>query len=361
MKAINLMKTSLAFLFFILLNYSLPAQSLGGNAVFSFLQMPNAPQLTALGGINITNQNNDISLAFNNPALLRDSMHSQTVAVFNAMPAGIKNLHWMLGYYQPVLKTSFALGINYFTYGDITQTDAMGNIQGQFKPTDFVVQVSASRQYMEKWYYGVTLKYINSNYGVYRSSGMAADVGINFHDKENLFQAGVVAKNMGVQLTQYAGSGKEELPFDLEIGVSKRLAKAPFQFSATIHHVHQFDIRYNDTTFNNENPFGGSVNNGKNTGDKIFRHFILAAQVYIGKYLEITTAYNHLRRSELKISTAGNGLNGFSLGVGALLPKLTIRYARAYYQSNTAYNQLGINLPLNQYFSLGKFGEKIHW
>ncbi|MGE5105925.1 MAG: type IX secretion system protein PorQ [Sphingobacteriales bacterium] len=349
------------FYFVLLISYLGNTQTLGGNAVFNFLKLPNSPQLTALGGVNITNQNNDISLAFNNPALLRDSMHSQTIAVFNSLPAGIKNLHWMLGYYYPKLKTNFAFGINYFSYGNITQTDAIGNIQGQFKPTDFVVQLSASRQYMEKWFYGATLKYINSNYGVYRSSGIAVDVGINYHDKENLFQAGLVAKNMGTQLKTYTGGQKEELPFDLEIGISKRLAKAPFQFSATIHHVHQFDIRYSDSTFNNDNPFGGSVNNGKNTGDKIFRHFVLATQIYIGKYIELTAAYNHLRRSELKISDAGNGLNGFSLGVGALFPKLTVRYARAYYQSNTASNQIGINLPLNLYFSLGKFGERIHW
>lgn len=337
------------------------SQSLGGNAVFNFLKLPNSPQLTALGGVNLTNQNNDIGLAFNNPALLRDSMHTQMIAVFNSLPAGIKNLYWMLGYYHPQLKTNFALCINYFSYGSITQTDNIGNIQGVVKPTDFVVQLTASRQYMSKWFYGMAVKYINSNYGVYRSSGIAFDMGVNYHDKENLFQAGVVAKNMGTQLRQYTGANKEELPFDLQVGISKRLAKAPFQFSVTLHHIHQFDIRYNDSTFNNDNPFGGSVNNGKNTGDKIFRHVVLAAQIYIGKYVEITGAYNHLRRSELKISNAGNGLNGFSLGVGALFPKLTIRYARTYYQNNTAYNQIGINLPLNQYFSLGKFGERIHW
>ena len=77
----------------ILISYAGNTQTLGGNAVFSFLKLPNSPQLTALGGVNLTNQNNDISLAFNNPALLRDSMHSQMIAVFNSLPAGIKNLH----------------------------------------------------------------------------------------------------------------------------------------------------------------------------------------------------------------------------------------------------------------------------
>jgi hypothetical protein len=50
-----------------------------------------------------------------------------------------------------------------------------------------------------------------------------------------------------------------------------------------------------------------------------------------------------------------------NLGLGALLGKLQIRYARAYYQNNTAYNQFGINMQLNQYFGLGKWGGKIGW
>jgi hypothetical protein len=88
---------------------------------------------------------------------------------------------------------------------------------------------------------------------------------------------------------------------------------------------------------------------------------VIASQIYIGDNLELSLAYNHLRRKELNIDKSGNGLNGFSLGVGALFNKIQIRYARAYYQNNTAYNQFGLNLQLNKYFGLGKFGERIGW
>jgi hypothetical protein len=47
--------------------------------------------------------------------------------------------------------------------------------------------------------------------------------------------------------------------------------------------------------------------------------------------------------------------------VGLIVKKLQVRYARTHYQNNTGYNQLGLNLQLNQYFGLGKFGEKIGW
>ena len=136
---------------------------------------------------------------------------------------------------------------------------------------------------------------------------------------------------------------------------------ARFGFSITAPHVHQFDIRYNDTLFNNDNNLDQGDNDKKFVFDKIFRHFVFASQIYIGDYLEVSLGYNHLRRQELNIDKSANGLNGFSIEVGALFNKIQIRYARAYYQNNTAYDQFGLNLQLNKYFGLGKFGQRVHW
>ena len=237
------------------------------------------------------------------------------------------------------------------------QADAAGNMLGQFRPTDWVMQLSASRTYMEKWNYGATLKFISSNYGQYRSNGMAVDVGVLYHDTATLFSASLVAKNMGFQLKQYSGSDPGDLPFDLQVGITKRLLHAPLSFSITAHHLHQFDITYNDTTFNNENGF----DNPSGGFDKFFRHFVFATTVYFGDRIEAQLGYNHLRRKELNIGEVKNGLNGFSIGVGVLLNKLTIRYARSNYQNNTGYNQFGLNIKLNEYFGLGKFGKRIGW
>lgn len=345
---------------FLLFSVSINAQTLGGNSVFNFLKLPNTPQLTALGGINVSQTSNDIGLAFNNPALLKPYMHTQMNAVFNSFYAGVENFHLSLGYYSEKLNTNFLWGVNYFNYGSIQQTDASGNVFGNFKPTDWVMHLSASHSYMERWNGGVTLKFISSNYGQYRSNGVAMDVGVLYHDSSKLFSASVLVKNIGFQLKKYQGTTADDLPFDLQVGITKRLEKAPFSFSITAHHLHQFDIRYNDTTFNQQN----GIDNGSNSKisiDKIFRHFVFATTVYVGNNVELIGAYNYLRRKELNIGNAENGLNGFSLGVGAIFSKIQIRYARAYYQNNTAYNQFGLNLKLNEYFGLGKFGERIKW
>jgi len=336
-------------------------QTIGGSTIFNFVNLPNTPQLTGLGGVNVSQTSNDVGMAFYNPALLTSSMHTQVNTVFNSFFSGISTYDLSLGYHSTQLNTNFLWGVQYFDYGDIQQTDGLGNTLGSLHPTDWSMQFSASRSYLQKWNYGATLKFLNSDYGQYRSNGIAADVGVLFHDTVSLFSASIVAKNMGTQLKKYDGAGAEDLPFDLIAGISKRLAHAPFGFSITADHLHQLDIRYNDTLFSNSNDFGVSNNNKKFTFDKIFRHFIIASQIYIGDHLEVSLGYNHLRRQELNIDKGGNGLNGFSLEVGALFSKIQVRYARAYYQSNIAYNQFGLNFQLNKYFGLGKFGEHIGW
>lgn len=336
------------------------SQTLGGSSTYNFLRFPASPQAAALGGLNLTNQSNDLSLAFQNPAQLDSLMHTQMVANFNSLYAGVKNVHWMLAYRHPKLQTNFAAAILYFDYGNTQQTDAAGNVLGNYKPRDFVVQLSASREYLTRWKYGLSLKYIASNYGIYRSNAIAADVGVLYRDTANFLQASVVAVNMGGQLKRYNPAEPEELPFDLQVGISKRLAKAPIQFSITAHHLHRFDIFYNDTLFNNNNGIS-NPRNRKFTFDKLFQHFIFSTQILIGQRVEVTAGYNILRGKELRISNSANGLTGFSLGAGVLLSKLQLRYARTYLQNNITYNQLGLNIALNKYFGLGNWGEKAGW
>ncbi|MBY0478721.1 MAG: type IX secretion system protein PorQ [Chitinophagaceae bacterium] len=350
----------IVFCWMYFISVNLFAQTLGGRTAYQFLRFPASPQAAALGGVNITNQSNDLSLAFQNPAQLDSLMHGQMAANFNLLYAGVKNVHWMLAYRHPKLQTNFAAGIFYLDYGNTTQTDPSGNIEGIYRPRDFVVQVSASREYLNRWKYGMSLKYLASNYGVYRSNAIAADVGVLYRDTANFLQASIVAVNMGGQLKRYNPAEPEELPFDLQIGISKRLAKAPIQFSATAHHLHRFNINYNDTLFNNDNGIDNAANK-KFTFDKLFQHFVFSTQVFIGGRVEVTAAYNYLRGKELRINNAANGLTGFSLGIGVILPKLQLRYARTFLQSNIAYNQLGLNIPLNKLVGLGDWGEKVGW
>lgn len=334
------MRKIIILIFFFFLSISSKAQTLGGNTIFNFLNQSNTAQLSALGGINISNIGNDVGMSFQNPALLRPQMHQQVNTSFNDFFAGIKNYCLNTAFYLEKTNTNLAVGVNYFDYGIITQTDAAGNILGIFHPNDYVAQISASKQYKEHWWYGATFKFMSSNYAQYKSNGIAFDIGIAYYDSTNLFQASMAVKNVGTQLKTYDGSNtKQELPFDLELGITKRLQLAPIQFSLTAHHLQAFNIYYNDSTFNIAE---GMDNNGISGLQKIVNHLIFSTQFFVSNKIEVTAGYNFLRRNDLNVYSVANGLNGFTMGVGVLLKKLHIRYATGFYQQNM-FHQFSLN------------------
>jgi hypothetical protein len=336
------MKWLISLVFCSVLTGQAVAQTLGGDAAYTFLNNPSSTQLTALGGVNISNISKDASLAFYNPALLRENLNSQFSSDFSLFFGGIKQLHAQGVLAHKASQTIFGAGVQYVHYGSAMQTDPAGNVMGEFRPSDFAIQVSAGRKYLDRWFYGVNLKFIQSNYGVYRSSAIAADFGLNYLDSAKGWQVGFLARNMGMQLKTYAGEG-EDMPFDLQLGVTKRFIGSPFQVSVTTQRLHQFDLAYEDTTFNANNGF---PNQSTGFMKNLFRHFVFAGQAYVGDKLEFTLAYNVLRRAELKVPNATGGLSGISFGVGLLLPKMQFRFARSQYINSTAYHQIGLNISL---------------
>ncbi len=314
------------------------AQTLGGNAVYNFLSQPGSAQVASLGGINISTQSNDVSMSLGNPALLRKNMHHQIATSFNGFLAGISNYSAVASHYQERYQLSWGLGLQYLHYGNITQTDAAGSVLGTFKPNDFAVQLMVSKQYNNYIHIGAAAKFIQSNYGLYRSSGIAMDIGLTYSDTVNQLQAAIAIKNMGTQLSTYGGGAKEELPFDLQAGISKKLLNAPVQFSLTAHNLHRLSILYNDTAFN------ASEGDLRTAGllQKTFAHLIVGAQFYLNEKVEINIGYNFLRRQDLNIFNATSGLNGLTAGAGFLHKKLHIRYATGFYQQKV-FHQFTLN------------------
>jgi len=326
---------------------SASSQTLGGDAAYNFLKLPQSVWLTATGGANVSYRTDDVAFSINNPALLTRNLHSQAGFTFNSFFAGINAYQLSGGYHLNKLNTTLAAGLFYIDYGNISQRDAAGFEEGIFKPRDYVFQLSMGKKYLEKWQYGLSAKYIHSDYGSYASKALAFDVGILFYDTTALFSAGVLAKNIGGQLSNYVDE-KEELPFEMQVGITKKLENAPLGFSVTAQHAHRFGIGTADSIFND----AGTRPANNSFFNKFFNHLVLASHVYIGESLEFSLAYNRLRRNELNIGNSGNGLNGISAGFQAKFKKLNVQYSRAYYQRGTAYNQFGINVRMNQLFNM---------
>lgn len=348
----------------VLASYSY-AQVTGGQRTMEFLRLANSPHISALGGTNIANADNDIAFALQNPALMRPELHNNIGLNYNAYYSGISIANMQYGYHVPKINTSFALGVQYLNYGNFTQTDNIGNQLGTFKANEFALSIAASRQYKDKWRYGATLKFANSTLFDKRSSALLLDIGVTYYDTNSLWMISAVAQNMGVVLSKYnPANTAEPLPFDLQIGISKRLKYVPLRLMTTIHHLYEWNIRYdNPADVANSNLFGGqdtTTAQESHFADKLFRHFVFGAELIIAKRLTATVAYNHLRRGELAVDDKP-GLAGFSFGLGVNLNKFQIHYARSYYHIAGAYNEFGINMSLNKLVGIGNFGDKINW
>ena len=347
-----------------LLAVTAQAQVVGGRFAMEFLRLPNAPHVSALGGINVANPQQDISFAFQNPALLRPLLHNQLGLNYNSYYAGINIMNLNYGYHVPKLATSFAFGVQYLNYGSFERTDVLGNQYGTFKATDYALTLGASRKYKERWRYGANLKFAQSSLFEYRATGLLLDVGIAYEDTANLITIGAVAKNMGFMLKKYnPGNTAEPLPFDLQLGISKRFRHLPLRLMATVHHLYEWDIRYNNPADAEGNLFGSTEQNDPDKryfADKLFRHFIFSAEFMIGKRLGIMAGYNHLRRSEMVLKERP-ATAGFSFGASLYLNKFQVHYARSSYHVAGAYNEIGINFAMNKLFSLGEAGERIGW
>jgi hypothetical protein len=137
----------------------------------------------------------------------------------------------------------------------------------------------------------------------------------------------VLIKNLGTQLKTYGN--KEELPFNLILGWTKKLENAPFQFSLTAEKLSLWNLAYNDTSFNAQQGYTnpGSLQN-------LFNHLILASEVFIGEQVSINLGYNFMRRFDLNIQGQQNALNGFSSGLALQLQRLELQYGNAFFQKN---------------------------
>ncbi|HVZ24554.1 MAG TPA: type IX secretion system protein PorQ [Sediminibacterium sp.] len=329
------------FYFLLFCGKSLFAQTLGGNTVYGFLLQPNTAGQAALGGLNISQISNDVGMCFQNPALLRSTMHCQANTSFNDFLAGVNTYSMTSAWYLPAVHINLAAGTQFFDYGMIQQTDASGNILGSFHPVDYVAQLMAAGTYHDYFHYGLTSKFIHSGYGIYRSDALAFDAGLSYYDSSRGLQAALVIRNMGAQIRTYSGTGsREELPFDLEIGLSKRLKASPFQFSLTLHHLQSFRIHYNDTSFRYAE--GDLAYNSSDFFQNLLSHCILGVQVYPHEKLELMAGMNFQRRIDLNAYQLSNGLNGFSFGAGLLLKKVHIRYATGFYQQQL-FHQFSLN------------------
>ena len=278
---------------------ALQAQDTG--ATFQFLQLPVSSHAGALGGDNVSLIEDDVTLAFHNPALLANT----TGRTLN------------LGYMSYLQKTNIAsasynmevgnrsvlaFGAHYLNFGSMKNTDSEGNIIGNFSAKDMALITAYSFDFSERLSGGVTGKFIYSNYEQVYSLALGVDLGLNYYNSETGFSTSIVARNLGGQIKTFDET-HEAIPFNLLVGFSKKLEHAPVRISLTLTEL----MKWRSEDFYNTNDSSWRA--------LLLKHFIIGSDFFPTSSTYISMGYNFLLRSELKNNTR-RGMEGFSIGGG---------------------------------------------
>jgi hypothetical protein len=325
--------------------------SQAGRGVYQFLNLPVSSRLAAMGGTNVSLRDNDLNFAFQNPSLLTSEMHN--VIGLN-MANYLADIKFGSAVYSRTYGTKnfFAVGIQYVDYGLFKETTEYNEIIGEFSAKDYAVSLIYARPVTDKITVGATLKPVYSVYERYTSYGLAMDAGVNYNSTDNLFSAGMVLRNLGTQFKGYysdeIGQHYEPLPFDIQMGLSKKLAHAPLRISVTFHNLQKWDLSYQST--NQPVATLGSENESTDIGfiDMAFRHSIFAIDFVPTKSFYLTAAYNHRRHAEMIMSDFKT-MAGFSFGGGIKLYKFHVGFGMTQFQVGNYSYQFSISTSLNEF------------
>ena len=297
------------------------------SSAFQFLRLPVSAHAAALGGDNVSADDDDPMLAFHNPALLIGMAPGTLGLQYMSYMAG-SNLAGVSYNLTPTDRSALAFGAEYLGFGTMRRTDVEGTDTGTFTAKDMALAATYSYALSDTWSGGVTGRFIYSNYDVVYSLALGVDLGINYLSPDADFSFSLVARQLGGQVKTYDGT-HEPLPFNLVAGFSKSLTHAPVRFSLTLPNLTRW--RAED--------FYSTV--ALSTKDLLLRHLIVGIDVFPTETTWLAVGYNGQLSRELASTSGIRSLAGFTLGAGINVSR--IKVGVAYGRYNVAANSLSMN------------------
>lgn len=336
----------------VLLSFSSVAQ-IGGKSTYQFLNIISSAKVASLGGYAIAIPDGDLEMAYFNPALIDSSMEQELNLNYVNY---FSNINYGFAGYVHNTKIGFlSASVKYINYGKFLLADETSAINGEFSAGETALNVGWANQYKYGLKYGVNLKLVMSSFYDYSSVGALLDFGGTWTKPEAGVMVAVVVKNIGSQITTYTPDNFEPMPFEIQIGASKKLKHAPFRFSVNFHNLEVLDYYYDSPNeLESTSLFGADVveEEKSHIAESIFRHFSTGTELLLSENFNLRIGYNHQRRSELKLRDGSKaGAVGFNFGVGVKIKKFKIDYGRSIYSLAGTTNHLSISTNFSEFIS----------
>lgn len=294
----------------------------------------------ALGGSNMSIWGEDINLLHSNPALLNPGMTKQVAFDYSNY---VGDLNFYYAAYAHSLKQygTAAISLQTFSYGKFDGYDELGQKTNSFKANDNCINLNYAKPFADSMFnIGVGLKTIISQYDVYSSVGNAIDFGVTYHNKKELTLS-LLVKNVGFVWKTYSGNGiKEELPRTVQLGISKKVEKAPFRLFLVYDQLLKWNLGYispvdttgkysslnaSDKTQDSTGFQRFRARTGK-YGDNLMRHIVFGTEIVLTKHFNLRIAYNYRRQKEMTLPER-RGASGLSFGIGFRVKRFGFSYS----------------------------------
>ncbi len=330
---------------FSLLTVFFALAQLGGEATYQFLNLVSSPRQAALGGKVITNVDYDVTQPIYNPATINVEMDNQLALNYTSYLGGINYGTAAYAYTYDRRTQTFHVGVTYINYGTFDGYDEDGNSTGSFTGNEAALSFGYARQIgYSDFYAGGNIKFITSKLEQYSSIGVAIDAGLIYINRDIDFNAALVVRNAGTQITTYAGQN-EPLPFEIDIGLSQTLEHMPLRWHLTFENLQKWPIGEPNPA-RDEIDLDGNVTQEKvGFFENVLRHTIIAAELFPDRGFNIRLGYNFRRAEELRILEQRN-FSGLSFGIGLKLNKMRFSYTHARYSSAANSNFFGLQIDL---------------
>lgn len=319
---------------------------LGGEATYQFLNLVSSPRQAALGGKVLTNVDYDVTQALYNPATINVEMDNQLALNYSSYLGGISYGTAAYAYTWDRRTQTFHVGMAYINYGSFDGYDEDGNPTGSFSGNEAALSLGYALQIgYSDFYAGGNLKIITSKLEQYNSIGVAIDAGIIYINEDIDFNASLVVRNAGTQITTYAGLN-EPLPFEIDFGMSQTLEHVPLRWHLTFENLQKWPIGVSNPARDETDLDGNTSQEKVGFFDNVMRHTIIAAELFPERGFNIRLGYNFRRAQELRILEQRN-FSGLSFGIGVKLNKMRFSYTHARYSSASNASFFGLQIDLN--------------
>lgn len=293
---------------------------------FQFLRLALHPRSAALGSTHFTFDSQDAYAGLIAPALTASDAFYHTGFGIQSLRNGV--IHSSLVSTIPLYEQQIALnlGLQYIHYGKMQETDASGQVVGEFQASEYAIRIGSAHA-IGNFRMGVQVQWMGSQIAYYRGHALASTWNVVFVHPDQDWRIGILLSNLG-WVVQPIGSLRQQLPFDARLGTSFKPEHMPVRFYLTLY-------RLND--WQQSRLLSGA--------SEWLSHLSVGSEFLLHRAFHLLIGYQGMQQQSLRFEEFGNR-GGWSLGLRFMSSRFEFSYALSTFHISFPRHFWGIQLKL---------------